>query len=89
MIRKVGWLKNAIARAEGLFDSKGKKLKGVRLDEQFVAAWNGFKEEVVEVAAKVEQKIEDTLDVEIDVFTEEKKVEEKPKTKKKGYFKKK
>lgn len=92
MMKKAGWLKNAIATTKGLFDEKGKKLKGANLSEEFVAAWNGIKEEVVEAAEKIEQKVEDALDVEINVFTEAKEEEapkKKPTKKKKGFFSKK
>tara|TARA_B110000503_G_scaffold47345_1_gene77154 strand:+ start:9768 stop:10046 length:279 start_codon:yes stop_codon:yes gene_type:complete len=92
-MKKVGWLKNSIAKSHGLFSASGEKLKGVKFTDEMIAAWNGVKAKV----AAVEQKIEDTLDVEINVFTdakEEPQVEETPKVetpkpKSKGWSRKK
>lgn len=92
-MKKVGWLKNSIAKSHGLFSASGEKLKGVKFTDEMIAAWNGVKAKV----AAVEQKIEDTLDVEINVFTdakEEPQVEEAPKVetpkpKSKGWSRKK
>jgi hypothetical protein len=40
MIKKIGYLKNAIATPKGFYSAKGEKLKGKKLDDDFIIAWN-------------------------------------------------
>jgi hypothetical protein len=76
-MKKAGWLKDAIARPEGYFDSKGNKLKGARLTQEQCDDWNGVKK----AAKKIELKIEEEAPAEVTEVTVE--VEEKPSVSKK------
>ena len=83
MIKKVGWLKNGIARPEGIFDANGKKLKGATLTQEFCDEWNGVAAAPVAEPEPevVEEKAPSVEVTEIEPIL-------KPK-KKKGFFKRK
>lgn len=78
MIEKKGWLKNAEARLNGFF-IKGKKVKGAKLTQAEVDAWNGVK---AAPAPKVEEVVEAVVEETLVEIAEE----EKPK---KSLFKRK
>lgn len=78
MIQKKGWLKNAEARLNGFF-IKGKKVKGAKLTQAEVDAWNGVK---AAPAPKVEEVVEAVVEETLVEIAEE----EKPK---KSLFKRK
>ena len=55
MATKKGYLKNAVAKADGYFTAKGEKLKGAKLTQEQQDAWNGVvKKEAPKKAKKVE-----------------------------------
>lgn len=74
-MKKAGWLKDAVATTGGYFTKTGKKLKGVKLSQEFVDQWNGVVEKVEEVVETVE-----TI-VEAEEIVETPEPEEKPKRK--------
>jgi len=43
MVAKVGWLKNSIAKPDGLYSPKGEKLKGHNMTQAEMDEWNGVK----------------------------------------------
>ena len=57
-MKKAGWLKDAVATTGGYFTKTGKKLKGVKLSQEFVDQWNGVVEKVEEVVEAVETIVE-------------------------------
>lgn len=81
---KRGWLKKSVATPNGFVDSNGKMLKRRKLDEAFIAEWNGtvaapepvVEEVVVEEAPEVEVEIEPILEA----------PKKKSPAKKKGFF---
>jgi len=77
-MKKVGYLRNAIAKSNGFYSPTGEKLKSQRLSDEFIAEWNGTK---AAPAPKVEEVVEEVT---------EEVVEEAPKpvAKKKGKKKK-
>lgn len=40
-MKKVGYLKNAVARSNGFYSTSGEKLKSQGLTDEFIAEWNG------------------------------------------------
>lgn len=77
-MKKVGWLKDAVAKTDGYFDAKGKKLKGVTLSQEYCDEWNGVKKAK---GKTIELKFEEAaeLPVEEEIVEVEVVVEEKPK----------
>lgn len=63
-MKKVGYLKDSIAKADGYFSPKGEKLKGGKLSQKAQDAWNGVKK-------KAPKKVEVEEVVEVEVSEEE------------------
>jgi len=84
-MKKAGWLKDAEARPEGYFDSKGNKLKGARLTKEQCDEWNGVKKAAPK---KLELKIEEEAPAEITEVTIKVEVAEEAPKEKKPLFKK-
>jgi len=81
-MKKVGYLKNAVAKSNGFYSPTGEKLKSQGLSDEFIAEWNGTaKPKKAAPAPKVEEVVEEVT---------EEVVEEAPKpvAKKKGKKKK-
>lgn len=68
MIRKIGYLKDAIATPRGFYSAKGEKLKGKKLDDDFIVAWNSNVTIVKEEPVEVNQEIEKMTKVELVEF---------------------
>ena len=68
MIRKIGYLKDAIATPRGFYSAKGEKLKGKKLDDDFIVAWNSNVTIVKEEPVDVDQEIEKMTKVELVEF---------------------
>lgn len=72
-MKKPGYLKDAVAKANGFYTVKGEKLKGVRLDQAFIDEWNGVTkkaskkkaEKVVEEVVAVEEVAEEIVKEEV------------------------
>lgn len=72
-MKKTGYLKDSIAKADGYFSAKGEKLKGGTLTQAQQDAWNGVvkkKEVKVEVEEVVEAVAEEP---EVSFFKKKKK----------------
>jgi hypothetical protein len=83
-MKKAGWLKDAVARPEGYFDAKGKKLKGATLSQEHCDEWNGVSKAKGRTIELVIQEIAEVPEAEEEVVVE---VETKSsKGKKKGFF---
>lgn len=83
MIEKKGWLKEAEARTNGFF-IKGKKVKGAKLTQAEVDAWNGTAKKATPAP---EPAVEEVVVEEEEVVVAEEPVEEAPAPK--TFFKKK
>jgi hypothetical protein len=57
-MKKVGYLKDSIAKADGYFSPKGEKLKGGKLSQKAQDAWNGVKK-------KAPKKVEEVVEIEV------------------------
>jgi hypothetical protein len=58
-MKKAGYLKDSIAKADGYFTAKGEKLKGAKLTQEQQDAWNGVvKKEAPKKAKKVKEEVE-------------------------------
>jgi hypothetical protein len=56
-MNKPSWLKNAVAKPTGFYTKSGEKLKGQKLDADFIAEWNGEKKAAPKKAAPVVEEV--------------------------------
>lgn len=56
-MKKVGYLKDSIAKADGYFSPKGEKLKGGKLSQDAQDAWNGVKKKAPKKAKAEEVEV--------------------------------
>lgn len=61
-MKKVGYLKNAVAKPNGFYSQTGEKLKGQALTDEFIAEWNGTAKPKAAPAPKVEEVTEEVVE---------------------------